>query len=335
MRLPCTTSSSPTLRSLPAMRSPEMSYSPAYYQDQGPLGTTRPHSSIVTPPPAARRSQEQSVLGHPVGGPRSSTPVSNPDAGPRTSGSRAHRVYRNQALEGSPWPELEPREIDSIPAGSTSSGVHKEERVRSSWADRPSLMSGGHSNPSITRVRKRTVPDHELLTNDGQDAPLMLVCEIHRIAKNTFISKSNKRLAVSPHNCPLLLLRCCSIFHIRHLFRPSRLTSPPLFILSIPSLNTLFIAALRSSFTRSSHPRTTRFLAATVNRRAIIFNPVDPLRARLRTLRDIRTERVLLHPRLNRHPPPLPNSQHCDSSLCMDSCVLLGLHHDPGQPGWH
>ncbi|KAJ5780198.1 hypothetical protein N7457_005358 [Penicillium paradoxum] len=158
------------------MRSPEMSYSPAYYQEQGPLGTTHPHSSIVTPPPAACRSQEQSVLGHPIGGSRPITPVSNHDTSPRTSGSRAHRAYRNQTLEGSSWPRSDPREINCIPAGGpTSNGVYKEERIRSSWADRPSLMSGGHSNPSITRTRKRGVSDDELVTNDGQDAPLMLL----------------------------------------------------------------------------------------------------------------------------------------------------------------
>lgn len=158
------------------MRSPEMSYSPAYYQDQGPLGTTHPRSSIVTPPPATRRSQEQSsILGHPVGGSRPSSPIPSRDVSPRTSGSRAHRVYHNQTLGGPSWPGSDIRETDSAPAGSTSSGAHKEERAPSSWADRPSLMSGEHSNPSIIRVRKRAIPDDEIITNEGQDALLMLV----------------------------------------------------------------------------------------------------------------------------------------------------------------
>lgn len=157
---------------------PEMSHSPAYYQDLGPLGPTHPRSSIVTPPAAARRSQEQSsVLGNPVGGSRPSSPLSSLDASPRTSGSRGYRVYQTQALGGSPWPGSDPREVESLPVrGSISSGVPpKEERARSSWADQPSLMSGEHSNPSITRTRKRLIPDDEIVTNEGQDALLMLV----------------------------------------------------------------------------------------------------------------------------------------------------------------
>ncbi|KAJ5505047.1 hypothetical protein N7463_007921 [Penicillium fimorum] len=154
------------------MRSPEMSYSPAYYQDQGPLGTTHP-PSVVTPP-AARRSQEQSsVLGHPIGGSRPSSPIPSRDISPRTSVSRTQRVYHNQPVGGSSWPGSDPREIDSAPAGSTSS-AYKEERAQSSWADRPSLMPGEHSNPSIIRVRKRAIPDDDIVTNEGQDALLML-----------------------------------------------------------------------------------------------------------------------------------------------------------------
>ncbi|KAJ5753463.1 uncharacterized protein N7511_007616 [Penicillium nucicola] len=154
---------------------PEMSHSPAYYQDLGPLGPQQPRSSIVTPPAAARRSQEQSpVLGNPVGGSRPSSPLSSLDASPRTSG-RGYRVYQTQALGGSVWPRSDPREVESLPArGSISSSAPKEERTRRSWADQPSLMSGEHSNPSITRTRKRDIPDDEIVTSEGQDALLML-----------------------------------------------------------------------------------------------------------------------------------------------------------------
>jgi hypothetical protein len=158
------------------MQSPEMSYSPAYYQDHGSLGTTHPRSSIVTPPPAARRSQEQYVLGHSIGGSRPVSPLSNHGPRPSNSSSRANRVHHNQTVRGSSWPGSESREIDPIPArGSTSSGAPKEERVRSSWADRPSLVSGEHSNPSIPRARKRPIPDDGIITNEGHDALLMLV----------------------------------------------------------------------------------------------------------------------------------------------------------------
>ncbi|CDM37100.1 hypothetical protein DTO013E5_9324 [Penicillium roqueforti] len=148
------------------MRSPEMSYSPAYYHDQGP----NPRSSIVTPPPATRHSQEQSsVLGHPVGESRTSSPIPSRDASPRTSGSRQHRVYHTQTLGGTAWPGSDARD-----GGSTLSGAHKEERATSSWADQPSVMSGELSNPSITRVRKRPISNVEIITNEGQDALLML-----------------------------------------------------------------------------------------------------------------------------------------------------------------
>ncbi|KAJ5325821.1 hypothetical protein MYU51_001197 [Penicillium brevicompactum] len=153
------------------MRSPEMSHSPAYYQEQAPFGSAHPRSSIVTPPPATRRSQEQSsVLGHPIGSRPSSL---SSDASPRTSASRGYRVY-HQALGGSSWPGSDARENEGLPPGSTSSGAHKEERIRSSIADRPSLMSGEHSNPSITRGRKRRIPDDEIVTHEGHDALLML-----------------------------------------------------------------------------------------------------------------------------------------------------------------
>lgn len=156
------------------MRSPEMSQSPASYPQQYLPGTGHPRSPIVTPPPAARRSQEQSsILGHPVGSRPSS--VLSSDASPRTSASRQYRVPR-QTPEGSSWPGSSPRGTDSFPVRSTSSGAYKEERIRSSIADRPSLMSGGHSNPSITRARKRTISDDEIVTHEGHDALLMLVC---------------------------------------------------------------------------------------------------------------------------------------------------------------
>lgn len=190
------------------MRSPEMSYSAAYYHDQGPLGTTHPRSSIVTPPPPTRRSQEQSsVLGHPVGGSRPSSPIPSHDVSPRTSSSRAHRVYHNQTLGGPYWPGSDTRETDSVPAGgSTSSGAHKEERAPSSWADRPSLMSGEHSNPSIIRVRKRAIPDDEIITNEGQDALLMLVSAQYSGPIFHILIKTGSSVSQSSHYTHLALL---------------------------------------------------------------------------------------------------------------------------------
>ncbi|KAJ5554831.1 hypothetical protein N7535_007275 [Penicillium sp. DV-2018c] len=158
------------------MPSPEMSYSPAYYQGQGSLGTTHPRSSIATPPQAARRSQEQYVLGHPLGESRPASPLSNHSTRPSNSSSRANRVHHNQTAGGSSWPGSEPREVGTIPGpGSTSSGAPKEDRTRSSWADRPSLVPGENSDASIIRVRKRPIPDDGMITHEGHDALLMLV----------------------------------------------------------------------------------------------------------------------------------------------------------------
>ena len=188
------------------MPSLEMSYTPAYYQNQGPFGTTHPRSSIVTPPPATRRSQEESsVLGHPVGASRPSSPIPSRDVSPRTSGSRSHRVYHNQTL-GAPWPGSDPQEADYVPAGDSTSGAHKEERTQSSWADRPSLMSGEHSNPSIVRGRKRAIPDDELVTNEGQDALLMLVSVKCSGSMSQILIKSGSFASQSSHSTHSALL---------------------------------------------------------------------------------------------------------------------------------
>lgn len=234
------------------MRSPEMSYTPAYYQSQGPLGTTHPRSSIVTPPPATCRSQEESsVLGHPVGASRPSSPIPSRDVSPRTSGSRTHRVYHNQTLGAPSWPGSDPREADYVPAGdSASSGAHKEERTQSSWADRPSLMSGEHSNPSIVRVRKRAIPDVEIVTNEGQDALLMLVSAQYSGSMFQILIK----LAVSSHNRPILFTRRFSIYHLCPPLCPFGLTLPSLLVFSIPPRNDVRVTTLRPPFSCPPHP---------------------------------------------------------------------------------
>lgn len=251
------------------MRSPEMSHSPAYYQEQGPFGTANPRS-IPTPPPAARRSQEQSsILGHPVGSRPSSL---SSDASPRASASRGYRVY-HQTQGGSSWPTAESRDTDSFPAGSTLSGAHKEERVRSSITDRPSLMSGEHSNPSITRVRKRGIPSDEIVTHEGHDALLMLVCIEH----DRPLYYTNMNFIVSPHNCSSILLWRLLLRNLRLLVRPPRLTSPPLFILSIPPLYNLCLSAMRPPLSITPHSRATGLHPSSIGRGPIILNPMDSL----------------------------------------------------------
>lgn len=219
------------------MRSPEMSHSPAYYQEQGPFGT---HRSIVTPPPAARRSQEQSPIpGHPVGS-RPSSLAS--DASPRTSASRGYRVY-HQTQGGSSWPASESRDNDSFPAGSTL-GAHKEERVRSSITDRPSLMSGEHSNPSITRVRKRGIPSDDIVTHEGHDALLMLVCIGNITVRCTILTRIDS--SASP------LFQYTPSAHASMLYSPSYLPSLSHLSASVHSLNTSALQPLSLNYATSS-----------------------------------------------------------------------------------
>ncbi|KAJ5081916.1 hypothetical protein NUU61_010180 [Penicillium alfredii] len=152
------------------MRPPEMSYSPAYHQDQGPLTTTLPRHSIHIPAPAARRSQDHSSP--PSAGTRPSADWPAHDASPR-AGPRS-LPYHSQPAEPS-WPGPGPRGEDDpvVTRASLSSAAYKEDRPRGSWADPPSLMSGDQSTPSTSRVHKRGIPDDDP-SDASQDALLML-----------------------------------------------------------------------------------------------------------------------------------------------------------------
>ncbi|EKV04542.1 Acylphosphatase [Penicillium digitatum] len=238
------------------MRSPEMSYSPAYFQDQGPHETTDSRSSIVTPPSAARRSQEQSsVLGHPVGESRPSSPTPSCDVSPHTSGPRAHRAYHNQTTRGASWPGSDLRDTDSVPAsGSSISGAYKEERSPSSWTDRPSLMSGEHPSPSVIRVRKRAIPDEELVNAEGQDALLMLfrltIVPLYSFGASLYaIFALVFALLVSPFRlCPFSSYLCATTFvsQLCDLFSPALHIHERLVCLQPPTVDD------RSSSTQST-----------------------------------------------------------------------------------
>lgn len=53
--------------------------------------------------------------------------------------------------------------------------ARKEDHTRRSWTDHSSYMSGDNRNPGVARAQKRAVQDSEFVSNDGQDAVLMLV----------------------------------------------------------------------------------------------------------------------------------------------------------------
>ena len=141
------------------MRPPEMSYSPAYRQAQGPLGSIPP---VLARPP--RRPQQYTRSTHT--GPSHPSELMGRDGSPRTSGPRGSHTHSREAPR-----RASPTDGDAIviPIVVTNGSTHKEERSRGSWADRPSLMSAEHS--ASPRTPNRAAP-----SNAGPDALLMLVC---------------------------------------------------------------------------------------------------------------------------------------------------------------
>lgn len=146
------------------MRSPEMSYSPAYHQGQGNLGMT--NNSIRAPPPRRSPDHPEPKYSSPS---RPSFDSTSYDASPRSSGPRGSNTYSPEASRRASRVDEEPVVTRVV---IPSSPTHKEERSRGSWADQPSSMSGEQS--STSRTHKRTSPDDNR-ADDGQDALLMLV----------------------------------------------------------------------------------------------------------------------------------------------------------------
>lgn len=68
-------------------------------------------------------------------------------------------------------PYLEDNHILSPP---NNGAARKEDHTRRSWTDHSSYMSGENRNPGAARVQKRAIQDGEFVSNDGQDAVLML-----------------------------------------------------------------------------------------------------------------------------------------------------------------
>ena len=146
------------------MRSPEMSYSPAYHQGQGPLGAAA-RNSILAPLPD--RSLETQGPSHP--GPwRRSIDGTPYEGSPRSSGPR-RSLQSREASRRSSRVDNEAFVTRVVVSGGV---VHKEERSRGSWADQPSLMSADHSG--TPRTQNRGGPA-DIPAVDSHDALLMLV----------------------------------------------------------------------------------------------------------------------------------------------------------------
>lgn len=148
------------------MRSPEMSYSPAYHQGQDTLGAAARNSILAPlpdrplefPDPSHPSPRRPSINGTPPeGSPRSSGP------GPRRSLQSREASRRSSRVDNEAF----------VTRVVVSGGVvHKEERSRGSWADQPSLMSVDHLGTPRTQKRGSPV---DIPAVDSQDALLMLV----------------------------------------------------------------------------------------------------------------------------------------------------------------
>ncbi|KAK1139650.1 hypothetical protein N8T08_000587 [Aspergillus melleus] len=194
------------------MRQPEMTHSPAYYQEHGHLMTTSLHDPSTTPavPPAAHHPSVSS----PSDPPRSkqgaavyppselnSVEDTSPNAFPSDSWDASYlhqypqephqlpRHYQQQQAPGeSIYPDPEPPVVApvsvppsrrengsaSTPASYSNGASRKEDRTRGSWTDHSSSMSGDNHHHSAPRIHKRPIHEEEPLADDSQDALLML-----------------------------------------------------------------------------------------------------------------------------------------------------------------
>ncbi|KAJ5604555.1 hypothetical protein N7510_009709 [Penicillium lagena] len=182
------------------MGRPEMSYSPAY-RDQQTRGLVlaSPPPPPPPPPPTARRALDQpSVPGGVLC--QSSDSFDGHDASPST------RSYIP-----------DPSHVVSASIGartSVSSTTHKEARTRTGSADQPS-MSSELGGSSAARGPKRTTPEDDGSTDDSEDAVLMLFrlslpVPIFSLAASLYaVSAIIFAVLISP-------LRLCSISHYLH-----------------------------------------------------------------------------------------------------------------------
>ncbi|KAF9893768.1 hypothetical protein FE257_009938 [Aspergillus nanangensis] len=172
------------------MRQPEMSHSPAYYQDNGQLVTAHlpdtppaapsaahvsPHSSVSSKHRSHRSNPPQGAVGsRPSSKDRTPTDKihsSSDQWHSYTSHSHPPYPHNTKALGESIYPDSGPPAVAPV----TNGGVRKEERVRGSWTDHSSYMSGdNHHAHGATRVPKRPIPDDEPFADDSQDALVLL-----------------------------------------------------------------------------------------------------------------------------------------------------------------
>ncbi|KAE8130950.1 hypothetical protein BDV38DRAFT_265804 [Aspergillus pseudotamarii] len=167
------------------MRQPEMSHSPAYYQDHDHRVTAYLHDS--TPAPAAAHFPPGPPSlpnhGHDFRHPELNS-VENtlpnaypPDSWDNTYSRHSHRHSQQPHKPPHRQPPAELIYPDSdvpVVAPMTGGAARKEERGRRSWTDHSSYISSDNHHLGATRLQKRAIHTEEPLADDSQDALLML-----------------------------------------------------------------------------------------------------------------------------------------------------------------
>ncbi|KAB8218208.1 hypothetical protein BDV33DRAFT_128022 [Aspergillus novoparasiticus] len=186
------------------MRQPEMSHSPAYYQDQDHRVTAYLHDSTSAPAAAHLPPEPPSLPnhGHDFRHPElNSVENTIPNAYPSDSwdntssrhpyrhSRQSHKPPHRQPPVESIYPDSEAPVVapmtfvsspyldnGSILTQTSYSGgaARKEERGRRSWTDHSSYMSSDNHHLGVTRLQKRAIHTEEPLADDSQDALLML-----------------------------------------------------------------------------------------------------------------------------------------------------------------
>lgn len=181
------------------MRPPEMSYSPAFYQTQD-SDSSVPHS-VFAPRPCHTR--EFSKQAHPALFRPSDEWTPACDVSPSSSGQRESHIYSPKISRRPSWVD------DDSPVTriviSSSGAINKEEQsLRSSWADRPSLMSAEQGSAPL--AHKRGASD-VVPVDDSQDALVMLV-SLHSPSHKTYplLTSSQFRLSIP---VPIFSLCAC------------------------------------------------------------------------------------------------------------------------------
>ncbi|KAF7588689.1 hypothetical protein BBP40_005322 [Aspergillus hancockii] len=196
------------------MKQPEMSHSPAYFQDPDHRVTTYLHDAPTDPPAptAAHISSGPPLLPSHIQDPRhesrrlelNSADNTIPNGYPSDSWDSSYARHPRQPSQHSQQlHHHSPRQaqVESIYSNSeppvaapmtfvsspyldngsmltqtsySSGAVRKEERVRGSWTDHSSYMSGDNHHLGASRIQKRAIHNEEPLADDNQDALLML-----------------------------------------------------------------------------------------------------------------------------------------------------------------